>query len=101
FVGLDPKAGALQLLAVAVPDHDLAGLDSGLLQALADRRDELYVRGDSAASQRVHLEADRIARPDQFLPRAQRISAAAESLHRAIHERLHRMRIDRGACAAP
>jgi hypothetical protein len=56
---------------------------------LADGLDELNICGDSAASQRIHLQADRLAGTNQFSPRINGMVAVKESLHGAIHERQH------------
>ena len=83
------KAGALKFAGVAVPDDDIGGLDSGLLQALADGRDELNVGGDPAPAKRIHLQAHSLARMNQPSPginRGQRMLLAEESLHGAIQE---------------
>src|SRR5208337_3134858 len=50
------ESNVFHFVTVAVPDHDIARLDAGLLQALANGFDELKVAGESAASKRIYFQ---------------------------------------------
>ncbi len=94
------EPNAVHFVAVAVPDHDIARLDSGLLQALANGFDELKVAGQSASSKCIHFQSHCLTRADQLLPRLDRIIAVEKSLHGTIQEVPHPARIYRRARAA-
>ena len=83
------ESSVFHFVAVAVPYHDIAGLDSGLLQPLANGFDELKVGGDSAPPQNIHLESHRFTRTDQFPPRLDRMVPVEKSLHGAIQQAQH------------
>src|ERR1019366_2060452 len=90
------ESNAFQFVAVAVPDHDIVRLDSGLLQPLTNGFDELKVAGESASSKCIHFQSHRLTRADQLLPRLDRIIAVEKSLHGTIQEAQHPARIHRG-----
>src|ERR1035437_6363127 len=50
--------GALQITVTALPHHNLARLDAGLLQPLADSQRQRQMGCDGLAAQAVNLEAD-------------------------------------------
>src|ERR1022692_1587557 len=93
------ESSVFQFVAVAVPDHDVVRLDSGLLQPLANGFDE-RVAAESASSQCIHFQAHRFTRPDQLVPCFDGIIAVEKSLHGAIQEAQHSARIHRGARSA-
>src|ERR1019366_8522497 len=94
------ESNAFQFVAVAVPDHDIVRLDSGLLQPLTNGFDELKVAGQSASSKCIHFQSHRLTRADQLLPCLDRIIAVEKSLHGTIQEAQHPARIHRGAHSA-
>ena len=55
-------AAGLEEVSVLVPDHDVAGLDAGLLQPLGNGHDQRGVGRDSFAAKAVHFEADHFVR---------------------------------------
>ncbi len=98
------ESGAFHFVAVAVPDDDVSGLDSGLLQAFADGFDELEVGGDTAPSEGVHLESNTVTGAGQPPPRGKRslgrVVVVKQRQHGAIEQGLDAAGVHRGADAA-
>jgi len=86
FRGRNSEPGMSQLFGVAIPNNNVAGSDSGVLQPLADGFEKLQIAGQSSSPEGIHLESHLLPRTDQPFPRLDRVIEVEEGLHGAIQQ---------------